>query len=70
MGHNCFISFKTENAAYKKVIQESVSLVQEFHDFDFESPWEGARADDLLNDDALPGDEKASAAEDTQGQEG
>ncbi|NCF79153.1 MAG: NADH-quinone oxidoreductase subunit C [Alphaproteobacteria bacterium] len=54
----------------KKVIQESVSLVQEFHDFDFESPWEGARADDLLNDDALPGDEKASAAEDTQGQEG
>lgn len=54
----------------KKVIQEPVSLVQEFRDFDFESPWEGARAAGLLNDDVLPGDEKASAAEDAQGQEG
>ena len=54
----------------KKVIQEPVSLVQEFRDFDFESPWEGARAAGLLNDDVLPGDEKASAAEDAQGREG
>ena len=46
------------------------ALVQEFRDFDFESPWEGARAAGLLNDDVLPGDEKASAAEDAQGQEG
>ena len=45
----------------KKVVQEPVSLVQEFRDFDFESPWEGARASGLL-----PGDEKATA----EGQEG
>ena len=45
----------------KKVIQEPVSLVQEFRDFDFESPWEGARAAGLL-----PGDEKAEQ----DGQEG
>jgi NADH-quinone oxidoreductase subunit C len=38
----------------KKVIYEPVSLVQEFRDFDFESPWEGVQQ-------ALPGDEKASA---------
>ncbi len=30
----------------KKVIYEPVSLVQEFRDFDFESPWEGMRATD------------------------
>ena len=47
----------------KKVIQEPVSLVQEFRDFDFESPWEGARAAGLL-----PGDEKA--IEEQEGQEG
>lgn len=40
----------------KKVVHEPVSLVQEFRDFDFESPWEGARASGLL-----PGDEKATA---------
>ena len=45
----------------KKVVHEPVSLVQEFRDFDFESPWEGARASGLL-----PGDEKATA----EGQEG
>lgn len=28
----------------KRVIYEPVSLVQDFRDFDFESPWEGARA--------------------------
>lgn len=38
----------------KKVVYEPVSLVQEFRDFDFESPWEGARG-------VLPGDEKSSA---------
>ena len=41
----------------KKVVYEPVSLVQEFRDFDFESPWEGARA----MSGALPGDEKASS---------
>tara|TARA_B100000927_G_scaffold223968_1_gene183794 strand:- start:17 stop:637 length:621 start_codon:yes stop_codon:yes gene_type:complete len=45
----------------KKVIQEPVSLVQEFRDFDFESPWEGAQVAGLL-----PGDEKAEH----DGQEG
>lgn len=40
----------------KKVVYEPVRLVQEFRDFDFESPWEGARS-------MLPGDEKASAPE-------
>ena len=49
----------------KKVVQEPVSLVQEFRDFDFESPWEGARASGLL-----PGDEKATAIEGQEGQEG
>ena len=48
----------------KRVVQEPVSLVQEFRDFDFESPWEGARASGLL-----PGDEKA-LAETADGQEG
>ncbi|MDA8654719.1 NADH-quinone oxidoreductase subunit C [Alphaproteobacteria bacterium] len=39
----------------KKVVYEPVSLVQEFRDFDFESPWEGAHM-------RLPGDEKADIA--------
>lgn len=37
----------------KKVVYEPVKLVQEFRDFDFESPWEGTEY-------ILPGDEKAS----------
>ncbi|MEO1649591.1 MAG: NADH-quinone oxidoreductase subunit C [Pseudomonadota bacterium] len=37
----------------KRVIYEPVKLVQEFRDFDFESPWEGT-------DYIIPGDEKAS----------
>jgi len=36
----------------KRVVYEPVQLVQEFRDFDFMSPWEGARY-------VLPGDEKA-----------
>jgi NADH-quinone oxidoreductase subunit C len=36
----------------KKVVYEPVELVQEFRDFDFMSPWEGASQ-------ILPGDEKA-----------
>lgn len=36
----------------KRVVYEPVELVQEFRDFDFMSPWEGARY-------VLPGDEKA-----------
>lgn len=37
----------------KRVVYRPVDLVQEFRDFDFMSPWEGARY-------VLPGDEKAS----------
>jgi NADH-quinone oxidoreductase subunit C len=37
----------------KKVVYEPVQLTQEFRNFDFQSPWEGA-------DYILPGDEKAS----------
>ena len=44
----------------KKVVYEPVTLVQEFRDFDFESPWEGARG-------ALPGDEKANATSEQKG---
>ena len=36
----------------KRVVYEPVSLVQEFREFDFMSPWEGAKY-------VLPGDEKA-----------
>ena len=36
----------------KRVVSEPVSLVQEYRDFDFLSPWEGAQY-------VLPGDEKA-----------
>ena len=35
----------------KRVVYEPVSLVQEYHQFDFMSPWEGAEY-------ILPGDEK------------
>jgi len=37
----------------KRVVYQPVQLVQEFRDFDFMSPWEGAKQ-------ILPGDEKAS----------
>ena len=37
----------------KRVVYEPVKLVQEFRDFDFLSPWEGAKT-------ILPGDEKAN----------
>ena len=40
----------------KRVVQEPVKLAQDFRDFDFVSPWEGARGTDVL-----PGDEKAPA---------
>lgn len=39
--------------AQKRVVYESVNLVQEYRQFDFMSPWEGA-------DYILPGDEKSS----------
>jgi NADH-quinone oxidoreductase subunit C len=39
----------------KRVVYEPVKLVQEFRDFDFESPWEGPNY-------ILPGDEKAGGA--------
>lgn len=38
----------------KKVVYEPVSLVQDFRNFDYLSPWEGAKY-------VLPGDEKAKA---------
>lgn len=38
--------------AQKRVVYEPVKLVQEYRDFDFLSPWEGAKL-------VLPGDEKA-----------
>lgn len=41
--------------ALKRVVYEPVSLVQEYRQFDFMSPWEGA-------DYVLPGDEKKEAA--------
>ena len=44
----------------KKVVYEPVTLVQEFRDFDFESPWEGAR-------NVLPGDEIAGATPEQEG---
>ena len=40
----------------KKVVYEPVSLVQEYRDFDYLSPWEGAQY-------AIPGDEKAKPKE-------
>lgn len=40
----------------KRVVYEPVKLTQEFRDFDFMSPWEGAKY-------ILPGDEKAKAGE-------
>ena len=39
----------------KRVVYQPVQLVQEFREFDFASPWEGARS-------ALIGDEKATKA--------
>ena len=41
----------------KRVVYQPVKLTQEFRDFDFMSPWEGAPF-------ILPGDEKAAAQED------
>ncbi|MGC6471739.1 MAG: NADH-quinone oxidoreductase subunit C [Parvibaculales bacterium] len=42
----------------KRVVYEPVKLVQDFRDFDFESPWEGVGLQ--TGDDVLPGDEKAT----------
>jgi len=41
--------------AEKRVVYEPVSLVQEYRQFDFMSPWEGAKY-------VLPGDEKTDGA--------
>ncbi len=41
----------------KRVVYEPVSLVQEYRNFDYLSPWEGAEY-------VLPGDEKADGAKD------
>lgn len=45
----------------KRVVYEPVKLVQDFRDFDFESPWEGVGLQ--ASDDVLPGDEKAASAD-------
>ncbi|MEE9426718.1 MAG: NADH-quinone oxidoreductase subunit C [Paracoccaceae bacterium] len=42
--------------AQKRVVYEPVSLIQEYRQFDFMSPWEGAKY-------ILPGDEKEGATE-------
>ena len=42
------------NEALKRVVYEPVKLVQEYRQFDFLSPWEGAQY-------VLPGDEKGAA---------
>ena len=47
-----FVEVRYDDEA-KRVVYESVSLRQEFRDFDFLSPWEGT-------DYVLPGDEKRS----------
>lgn len=44
--------------AEKRVVYEPVKLTQEFRQFDFLSPWEGADYPDAV----LPGDEKAAQA--------
>jgi NADH-quinone oxidoreductase subunit C len=44
----------------KRVVYEPVRLTQEFRNFDFLSPWEGARH-------VLPGDEKATSSTPGQG---
>lgn len=48
-----FVELRYDDDA-KRVVYQPVSLVQEFREFDFLSPWEGAPH-------ILPGDEKASA---------
>jgi NADH-quinone oxidoreductase subunit C len=50
-----FVEVRWDDQA-KRVLYEPVRLNQEFRDFDFLSPWEGA-------DYVLPGDEKAKAAD-------
>ena len=47
----------------KRVVYQPVQLVQEFRDFDFMSPWEGAPH-------ILPGDEKAAMTDGTSGNPG
>ncbi len=42
----------------KRVVYEPVKLVQDFRDFDFESPWEGVQRQVA---DVLPGDEKSDS---------
>ena len=48
------------NEDLKRVVYEPVKLQQEFRDFDFISPWEGAEY-------ILPGDEKASSGSEGKG---
>jgi len=47
----------------KRVVYQPVQLVQEFRDFDFMSPWEGAPH-------ILPGDEKATGSDAASGNPG
>lgn len=49
-----FVEVRYDDQA-KRVVYDPVRLVQEFRDFDFESPWEGPNY-------VLPGDEKANGS--------
>lgn len=51
-----FVELRYDDDA-KRVVYQPVQLVQEYRDFDFMSPWEGAPH-------ILPGDEKAAMAKD------
>ena len=51
-----FVEVRYDDEA-KRVVYQPVELRQEFREFDFMSPWEGAKY-------VLPGDEKAAAPED------
>lgn len=44
------------DASQQKVVYEPVKLMQEFRNFDFESPWEG-----MFKNNILPGDEKSNS---------
>ena len=46
------------NQEMKRVVYEPVKLMQEYRNFDFESPWEGQRGNGKKA--PLPGDEKAN----------
>ena len=48
------LAVQLQHEAQKRVVYEPVKLTQEFRNFDFQSPWEGAEYPAPV----LPGDEK------------